>query len=144
MFVQKNGLLAISPQAVEDLYSVLRGWCCRASQEPKDTRLPRLTLQCLTAMIHLLHCSSPAERQVEIKTILGSYFQLLNWNRPLGCEQQDRRSWEDSLFSLQSQMLSKTISTRSHHRAAHSVRSGLNKMICVVVCSCGAGDPAVR
>uniref|UniRef100_A0A3B4ZN51 Neurobeachin-like protein 2 n=1 Tax=Stegastes partitus TaxID=144197 RepID=A0A3B4ZN51_9TELE len=101
---KKNGLLSISPHSVEDLFSVLRVWCCRTSPEPKDTRLPRLTLRCLTAMIHLLHSSSPVERQVEIKTILESYFQLLNWNRP-PTEQQDRQSWEDSLISLQSQML---------------------------------------
>ncbi|KAK5618282.1 Neurobeachin-like protein 2 [Crenichthys baileyi] len=102
---KKNGLLSISPQSVEDLFSVLQMWCCRISAEPKDTKLPRLTLQCLTAMIHLLHSSSPVERQVEIKTILESYFQLLNWNRPLNSDQEDRRSWEESLISLQSQML---------------------------------------
>ncbi|XP_047454573.1 neurobeachin-like protein 2 isoform X2 [Mugil cephalus] len=102
---KKNGLSSISPESVEDLFSVLRAWCCRTSSEPKATRLPRLTLQCLTAMIHLLHSSSPVERQVEIRTILDSYFQLLNWNRPLSSEQEDRQSWEDSLISLQSQML---------------------------------------
>uniref|UniRef100_A0A669EV45 Neurobeachin-like protein 2 n=1 Tax=Oreochromis niloticus TaxID=8128 RepID=A0A669EV45_ORENI len=102
---KKNGLLSITPYSVDDLFSVLRAWCCRTSPEPKDTRLPRLSLQCLTAMIHLLHTSSPVERQVEIRTILENYFQLLNWNRPLSSEQEDRESWEDSLISLQSQML---------------------------------------
>ncbi|XP_058503253.1 neurobeachin-like protein 2 isoform X2 [Solea solea] len=102
---KKNGLLSITPRSVEDLFCVLRAWCLRTSPEPKETGLPRLTLQCLTAMIHLLHTSSPAERQVEIRTILESYFQLLNWNRPLSSEQQDRQNWEDSLISLQSQML---------------------------------------
>lgn len=110
---QKNALLSITPQSVEDLFSVLRAWCCRASPQPEDMGLPRLTLQCLTAMIHLLHSSSPAERQVEIRTILESYFQLLNWNRPLSSDQQDRQNWEDSLISLQSQMLSKSRSSRS-------------------------------
>ncbi|XP_030250167.1 neurobeachin-like protein 2 isoform X2 [Sparus aurata] len=102
---KKNGLLSITPHSVEDLFSVLRAWCCRTSQEPKSMGLPRLTLQCLTAMIHLLHSSSPAERQVEIRTILDSYFQLLNWNRPLSSEEQDRQSWEGGLIALQSQML---------------------------------------
>ncbi|XP_011603991.2 neurobeachin-like protein 2 isoform X2 [Takifugu rubripes] len=102
---KKNGLLSITPDSVEDLFLVLRAWCCQVSAEPKATRLPRLTLQCLTAVIHLLHSSSPAERQVEIKAILDSYFQLLNWNRPLSSECQARQSWEDSLISLQSQML---------------------------------------
>nr|XP_046254941.1 neurobeachin-like protein 2 isoform X3 [Scatophagus argus] len=101
----KNGLFSITPHSIEDLFSVLRAWCCRTSTESKSTGLPRLTLQCLTAMIHLLHSSSPAERQVEIRMILDRYFQLLNWNRPLSSEQQDRQSWEDSLISLQSQML---------------------------------------
>lgn len=110
-FLQKNGLLSITPYSVDDLFSVLRAWCCRTSPEPKDTRLPRLSLQCLTAMIHLLHTSSPVERQVEIRTILENYFQLLNWNRPLSSEQEDRQSWEDSLISLQSQMLSKSTFT---------------------------------
>ncbi|XP_049440391.1 neurobeachin-like protein 2 isoform X2 [Epinephelus fuscoguttatus] len=102
---KKNGLLSITPQSVEDLFSVLRAWCCRTPPEPKSTALPRLTLQCLTAMIHLLHASSPAERQVEIRTILEDYFQLLNWNRPLSSEEQERQSWEESLIALQSQML---------------------------------------
>uniref|UniRef100_A0A3P8V3W9 Neurobeachin-like protein 2 n=1 Tax=Cynoglossus semilaevis TaxID=244447 RepID=A0A3P8V3W9_CYNSE len=102
---KKNGLLSITPHSVEDLFSVLRAWCLRASSSPKDTRLPKMTLQCLTAMIHLLHSSSPAERQIEIRTILESYFQLLNWNRPLSSEDLDRNSWEENLILLQSQML---------------------------------------
>lgn len=109
-YFQKNGLLSITPDSVEDLFSVLRTWCCQVSTQPKATRLPRLTLQCLTAVIHLLHSSSPAERQVEIKTILESYFQLLNCNRPLSSDCQDKLSWEDSLISLQSQMLSMSMS----------------------------------
>lgn len=106
--LQPNGLLAVTSHAVEDLFSVLRAWCCRASHHSQDTSLPRLTLQCLTAMIHLLHFSSPSERQVDIKTILQSFFQLLNWNRPLSSEQQDGQNSEGRLISLQSLMLSKT------------------------------------
>ncbi|XP_068425985.1 neurobeachin-like protein 2 isoform X1 [Clinocottus analis] len=102
---KKNGLLSITPHSVDDLFAVLRAWCYQTSPEPKSTGLTRLTLQCLTTMIHLLHSSSPAERQVEIKAILESYFQLLNWNRPLISEQLERQSWEDSLISLQRQML---------------------------------------
>ncbi|XP_029927816.1 neurobeachin-like protein 2 isoform X2 [Myripristis murdjan] len=102
---KKNGLLSITPNSVDDLFSVLRAWCCRTSAEPKDPKLLRLTLQCLTAMIHILHSSSPAERQVEIRTILEAYFQLLNWNRPPGSEEEDRQSWEENLITLQSNML---------------------------------------
>ncbi|CAL1611255.1 unnamed protein product [Knipowitschia caucasica] len=102
---KKNALLTITPNAVEDLFSVLRDWCCRSPGEGRDGALPRLTLQTLTSMIHLLHASSPSERLVDIRTVLHSYFHLLNWNRPLCTDQQDRESWEESLVSLQSQML---------------------------------------
>ncbi|XP_056141782.1 neurobeachin-like protein 2 isoform X2 [Lampris incognitus] len=102
---KKNGLLSITPQSVEDLLSLLRAWCGQTSAEPKDAKLVRLTLQCLTNMIHILHASSPAERQVDIKTILEGYFQLLNWNRPPGSHQEDKQSWEESLITLQSHML---------------------------------------
>ncbi|KAM4601359.1 neurobeachin-like protein 2 isoform 2-T2 [Polymixia lowei] len=102
---KKNGLLSITPHSVEDLFCLLRAWCCRTSPEPKDPRILRLALQYLTAMIHVLHSSSPAERQVEIVTIVEGYFQLLNWNRPPGTNQEDRESWEDSLITLQSHML---------------------------------------
>ncbi|XP_036792052.1 neurobeachin-like protein 2 isoform X3 [Oncorhynchus mykiss] len=104
---KKNGLLSITLQSVEDLLSVLRAWCLRTSSNPKDPTLLRLTLQCLTAMVHTLHSSSPAERRLEIRTVLDGYFQVLNWNRPpgLGNEQEDGQSWEEHLITLQSHML---------------------------------------
>ncbi|KAL0985478.1 hypothetical protein UPYG_G00157390 [Umbra pygmaea] len=104
---KRNSLLSITPQSVEDLLSVLRAWCLRASSDPKDPRLIRLTLQCLTTMVHNLHSSSPAERQLEIRNLLDSYFQMLNWNRAPGLEsgQRDGQSWEDRLIALQSHML---------------------------------------
>uniref|UniRef100_A0AAZ3PSS1 Neurobeachin-like protein 2 n=1 Tax=Oncorhynchus tshawytscha TaxID=74940 RepID=A0AAZ3PSS1_ONCTS len=70
---QKNGLLSITLQSVEDLLSVLRAWCLRTSSNPKDPTLLRLTLQCLTAMVHTLHSSSPAERRLEIRTVLDDW-----------------------------------------------------------------------
>ncbi|CAL8361606.1 unnamed protein product [Arctogadus glacialis] len=100
---KRNGLLSITPHSVEDLFCLLRAWCC--FPEPKDPRVVRLTLQCLTVVIHILHSSSPAERQVEIRSILEGYFTLLNWNRAPGTGQQDGSSWEDSLIILQSHML---------------------------------------
>ncbi|XP_052000288.1 neurobeachin-like protein 2 [Xyrauchen texanus] len=105
---KRNGLLSITPQAVEDLMSVLRSWCLcptPSSQEPRDPELLRMTLRCLTAMIHLLHSSSPAERQLEIRTVLDGFFQLLNWNQPLTSQQEDIRGWEDNLIPLLEQML---------------------------------------
>ncbi|XP_072572045.1 neurobeachin-like protein 2 isoform X2 [Paramormyrops kingsleyae] len=102
---KKNGLATITPQAVTDLLAVLRAWCCRASPQPRDPQLVRLALQSLTAMVHLLHSSSPAERQVEIRSVLDGFFQLLNWNRLPGAEQVDGRGLEDSLLMLQAHML---------------------------------------
>uniref|UniRef100_A0A4W4FS48 Neurobeachin-like protein 2 n=1 Tax=Electrophorus electricus TaxID=8005 RepID=A0A4W4FS48_ELEEL len=107
--LQKNGLLSITPYAVDDLMSVLRTWCLRpapSNKEPKDPQLVQLALRCLTAIIHLLHSSSPAERQLEIRSVLNSYFQLLNWNRPPAGEQPDSLAWEGNLITLQAHMLS--------------------------------------
>ncbi|XP_035386698.1 neurobeachin-like protein 2 isoform X2 [Electrophorus electricus] len=106
---KKNGLLSITPYAVDDLMSVLRTWCLRpapSNKEPKDPQLVQLALRCLTAIIHLLHSSSPAERQLEIRSVLNSYFQLLNWNRPPAGEQPDSLAWEGNLITLQAHMLS--------------------------------------
>uniref|UniRef100_A0A8C2FZH6 Neurobeachin-like 2 n=1 Tax=Cyprinus carpio TaxID=7962 RepID=A0A8C2FZH6_CYPCA len=100
---KRNGLLSITPQAVKDLMSVLRSWCltpASSPQEPKDPRLLKMTLRCLTAMIHLLHSSSLSDRQVEIRIVLDDYFQLLNWNRPPDSQQGDMQSWEDNLITL--------------------------------------------
>uniref|UniRef100_A0A674B7R4 Neurobeachin-like protein 2 n=1 Tax=Salmo trutta TaxID=8032 RepID=A0A674B7R4_SALTR len=99
-----NGLLSITLQSVEDLLSVLRAWCLRTSSNPKDPTLLRLTLQCLTAMVHILHSSSPAERRLEIRTVLDGYFQVVA--TAVG-EQGDGQSWEEHLITLQSHMLSK-------------------------------------
>uniref|UniRef100_A0A8C1KGE3 Neurobeachin-like protein 2 n=1 Tax=Cyprinus carpio TaxID=7962 RepID=A0A8C1KGE3_CYPCA len=105
---QRNGLLSITPQAVKDLMSVLRSWCltpASSPQEPKDPRLLKMTLRCLTAMIHLLHSSSLSDRQVEIRIVLDDYFQLLNWNRPPDSQQGDMQTWEDNLITLLEHML---------------------------------------
>uniref|UniRef100_A0A672LME2 Neurobeachin-like protein 2 n=1 Tax=Sinocyclocheilus grahami TaxID=75366 RepID=A0A672LME2_SINGR len=107
-YISVNGLVSITPQAVKDLMSVLRSWCLTPAsppQEPKDPWLLKMTLRCLTAMIHLLHSSSPAERQLEIRTVLDSYFQLLNWNRPPDSQQEDMQTWEDNLITLREHML---------------------------------------
>uniref|UniRef100_A0AAR2KU15 Neurobeachin-like protein 2 n=1 Tax=Pygocentrus nattereri TaxID=42514 RepID=A0AAR2KU15_PYGNA len=102
---KKNGLLSITPNAVEDLMCVLRSWClCPTSKAPRDPLVLQMTLRCLTAMIHLLHGSSPAERQLELGSVLNSYFRLLNWNRPPDIG-QDGSAWEDSIITLQTHML---------------------------------------
>ncbi|XP_061093012.1 neurobeachin-like protein 2 isoform X2 [Conger conger] len=102
---QKNGQSCITSLAVRDLMAVLQAWCCRDSSQPKDPQVLRLTLQCLTAMVHTLHSSSPAQRQVDIRNVLDGYFRVLNWNRHPGDGEGDRQDWEDGLVTLQAHML---------------------------------------
>ncbi|XP_063076336.1 neurobeachin-like protein 2 isoform X2 [Engraulis encrasicolus] len=105
---KKNGLMSLTSSAVDDLFSVLRAWCLRpppSPGHPKDPQLLRLSLQCLTAMLHLLHASSPAERQLDIRHVLDGYFQLLNWSRPPTDDPDCLQHWEDSLVTLQTHML---------------------------------------
>ncbi|XP_035269360.1 neurobeachin-like protein 2 isoform X1 [Anguilla anguilla] len=102
---QKNGLSCITSLAVRDLMAVMQAWCCRDSSQPKDPQVLRLTLQCLTAMVHLLHSSSPSQRQVDIRNVLEGYFRVLNWNRLPGEGEGDGQGWEDSLVTLQAHML---------------------------------------
>uniref|UniRef100_A0AAY4CT28 Neurobeachin-like protein 2 n=1 Tax=Denticeps clupeoides TaxID=299321 RepID=A0AAY4CT28_9TELE len=104
----KNGLVFITPNAVDDIFSVLRAWCLRApppALSSKDPRILQLSLQCLTAMVHLLHCSSPSERQLDVRHVLDGYFQLLNWSRPPPSAQDDACNCEDGLVTLQTHML---------------------------------------
>ncbi|KAL2102018.1 hypothetical protein ACEWY4_003779 [Coilia grayii] len=105
---KKNGLMSITSAAVDNLFSVLRAWCLRpppSPDHPKDPQLLRLALQCLTGMLHLLHSSNPAERQLDIRHVLDGYFQLLNWSRPPVDAADDMLHWEDSLVTLQTHML---------------------------------------
>uniref|UniRef100_A0AAY4CTK7 Neurobeachin-like protein 2 n=1 Tax=Denticeps clupeoides TaxID=299321 RepID=A0AAY4CTK7_9TELE len=105
---KKNGLVFITPNAVDDIFSVLRAWCLRApppALSSKDPRILQLSLQCLTAMVHLLHCSSPSERQLDVRHVLDGYFQLLNWSRPPPSAQDDACNCEDGLVTLQTHML---------------------------------------
>ncbi|KAG9337760.1 hypothetical protein JZ751_028258 [Albula glossodonta] len=135
--LQKNGLTCITSLAVRDLMAVLQAWCCRPSSKPKDPQLVRLTLQCLTAMVHLLHSSSPAQRQVDIRTVLDSYFRVLNWNRPPGDRQGDGQGWEDSLITLQAHMLSKDLSSITLTFCLsffHSVCLSFFLPVCLCVC----------
>ncbi|XP_069051092.1 neurobeachin-like protein 2 [Lepisosteus oculatus] len=103
---KKNGLAAIMPMAVSDLMNVLSSWCYHGTPEPKDPRLLRLTLKCLTTMIHLLHASSLDQRQVDIRSVLDNYFRALNWDRlPNSQEGEERCRWEDNLVTLRTHML---------------------------------------
>ncbi|MGH0127029.1 UNVERIFIED_CONTAM: hypothetical protein FKN15_030295 [Acipenser sinensis] len=101
---KRNALLAIVPSAVGDLMGVLSS-CC--NQEMKDPQLLQLTLKCLTAVIHLLHASSLDQRQVDIRTMLDSYFRVLNSDHlGTGAGEGEARDWEDRLITLRINMLS--------------------------------------
>ncbi|XP_033848417.3 neurobeachin-like protein 2 isoform X3 [Acipenser ruthenus] len=101
---KRNALLAIVPSAVGDLMGVLSS-CC--NQEMKDPQLLQLTLKCLTAVIHLLHASSLDQRQVDIRTVLDSYFRVLNSDHlGAGAGEGEARDWEDRLITLRINMLS--------------------------------------
>ncbi|XP_058878753.1 neurobeachin-like protein 2 isoform X3 [Acipenser ruthenus] len=112
---KSNALLAIVPSSVGDLMGVLSSCCCTGNQEMKDPRLLQLTLKCLTAMIHLLHASNLDQRQVDIRTVLDSYFRVLNSDRlgaragaaaEAGAGEGEARDWEDRLITLRTSMLS--------------------------------------
>ncbi|XP_078072023.1 neurobeachin-like protein 2 isoform X3 [Mustelus asterias] len=104
---KQNALLAITPNSVEVLMLVLRTSCDTGTQEQKDTRLLQVSLKCLIGMIHILHASSLDQRRVTIKTILDSYFKLLNADRPVAVlEEGTKTRLEDGFITLRIEMLS--------------------------------------
>ncbi|KAJ7322077.1 hypothetical protein JRQ81_018364, partial [Phrynocephalus forsythii] len=101
-----NALLVVTPSSVEVLMLVLRRWCSPLSGAPKDPRLLQLTLKSLVGMVHILHASSPSQRQVEIRAILDSYFKVLNSDQPMGSlEGSPGPHWEERLIALRVNML---------------------------------------
>ncbi|MBN3300810.1 NBEL2 protein, partial [Amia calva] len=103
---KKNGLASITPVAVNDLMQMLTCWCEHGAPEHKDPQLLWMTLKSLTTMIHLLHASSLDQRQVDIRTVLESYFRLLNWDRlPSSQGEGQGGHWEDNLITLRTHML---------------------------------------
>ncbi|CAJ0964145.1 unnamed protein product [Ranitomeya imitator] len=83
---------------------VLQSWC--AAQEDRDPRLLQLALDCLIAITHILHGSSPDRRRVEIRYILDCYFKVLNCDRPLcSPETAPGSHWEEGLLALRINML---------------------------------------
>uniref|UniRef100_A0A8D0HAD2 Neurobeachin like 2 n=1 Tax=Sphenodon punctatus TaxID=8508 RepID=A0A8D0HAD2_SPHPU len=104
--LQQNALLVITPASVEVLMLVLRRWCSPGIRDPKNSKLLQLTLKSLIGMIHILHASSPSQRKVEIRTILDSYFKVLNSDQPMASlESSPPAHWEDSLITLRVNML---------------------------------------
>lgn len=103
---KQNALQVITPASVEVLMLVLRGWCSPGDRDTRDPRLLQLTLKSLVGMIHTLHTSSPGQRQMEIRTILDSYFKVLNSDQPMAClEGPPAAHWEEGLITLRVNML---------------------------------------
>uniref|UniRef100_UPI00398EFA2E neurobeachin-like protein 2 isoform X1 n=1 Tax=Pristiophorus japonicus TaxID=55135 RepID=UPI00398EFA2E len=104
---KQNALLAITPTSVEVLMLVLRTSCDTGTQEHKDTKTLQVALKCLIGMIHILHASSLDQRRVAIKTILDSYFKLLNADKPVAVlEEGAKPRLEDGFITLRINMLS--------------------------------------
>uniref|UniRef100_A0A670JUE8 Neurobeachin-like protein 2 n=1 Tax=Podarcis muralis TaxID=64176 RepID=A0A670JUE8_PODMU len=103
---QQNALLVVTPSSVEVLMLVLRRWCSPVSGPPRDSKLLQLTLKGLVGMVHVLHASSPDQRQVEIRAILDSYFKVLNSDQPMASlEGSPGPHWEERLIALRVNML---------------------------------------
>ncbi|XP_074841359.1 neurobeachin-like protein 2 isoform X2 [Carettochelys insculpta] len=103
---KENALQAITPASVEVLMLVLRRWCSPGDRPTKDPKLLQLTLKSLVGMIHILHASSPGQRRVEIRTILDSYFKVLNSDQPMASlEGPPDAHWEEGLIALRVNML---------------------------------------
>ncbi|XP_054846873.1 neurobeachin-like protein 2 [Eublepharis macularius] len=103
---KQNALVVVTPSSVEVLMTVLRRWCWPASGPSKDLRLLQLTLKSLVGMVHILHASSPSQRKVEIRSILGSFFKVLNSDQPMASlDGSPGPHWEEKLITLRVNML---------------------------------------
>ncbi|XP_051567309.1 neurobeachin-like protein 1 isoform X1 [Myxocyprinus asiaticus] len=115
---QRNALLAISPATMEVLLGVLgEGECLTGGGDGEDwdseapDRKALLTLGCLREVVHRLLTSSSDQRQVEISSVLESYFKLLNSDPAATTQVKGRptlprsRHWESRFVALQVNML---------------------------------------
>ncbi|XP_036425657.1 neurobeachin-like protein 1 isoform X1 [Colossoma macropomum] len=115
---QRNALLAISPATLEVLLAVLGDSECMGGVgdgEDWDSEAPDrkalLTLACLREVVHSLLASSSDQRQVEISSVLESYFKLLNSDPAATAQAKGRpapprsRHWESRFVALQVKML---------------------------------------
>ncbi|KAG9277810.1 neurobeachin-like protein 1 isoform X1 [Astyanax mexicanus] len=115
---QRNALLAISPATLEVLLAVLGdGECMGVVSDGEDwdseapDRKALLTLACLREVVHSLLASSSDQRQVEISSVLESYFKLLNSDPAASAQVKGRpapprsRHWESRFVALQVNML---------------------------------------
>lgn len=110
---------------MEVLMGVLSGGeCLNGDGEDWDSEAPDkkalLTLGCLREVVHCLLASSSDQRQVEISSVLESYFKLLNSDPAATAQVKGRpspprsRHWESRFVALQVNMLGEChISTQS-------------------------------
>uniref|UniRef100_A0A673IL07 Neurobeachin-like 1 n=1 Tax=Sinocyclocheilus rhinocerous TaxID=307959 RepID=A0A673IL07_9TELE len=108
----------ISPATMEVLLGVLgAGECLSGGGDGEDwdsedpDRKALLTLGCLREVVHRLLASSSDQRQVEISSVLESYFKLLNSDPAATAQVKVRpspprsRHWESRFVALQVNML---------------------------------------
>ncbi|CAD5122682.1 DgyrCDS11092 [Dimorphilus gyrociliatus] len=73
-----NATKAICPATVDLVLKNLDNFSLTSLLHPEEKEARKSVLKCLIEMVHLVHGSSPDERQVEVNTILEGYFQTLS------------------------------------------------------------------
>ncbi|XP_076985630.1 neurobeachin-like protein 2 [Tamandua tetradactyla] len=95
---KENGQMAVSAGSVQGLLGVVRGWGWGPAQ---DSRLVPLALEALVGAVHVLHASRTPPRGPELRTLLESYFRVLNTDWLAG----PNSGPEEALISLRVSML---------------------------------------
>ncbi|XP_052812655.1 neurobeachin-like protein 1 isoform X3 [Mya arenaria] len=86
---QHNALSAITPATLDVLLRVLGAIDdAKPTNEHREEagQLSELILQCLVRMVHVIHSSSPDQRQVEVSQILEGYLQVLDTGHYVGSD----------------------------------------------------------
>ncbi|KAK7111968.1 hypothetical protein V1264_011504 [Littorina saxatilis] len=77
---QTNSLKAISPATLDVMLKVLSASTVHGPanvQRQEATRLKEIVLQCIVRMVHVIHESSPDQRQIEVNEVMQGYMQVL-------------------------------------------------------------------
>lgn len=70
VFIQLNGMRAVSPPTITALVGVLSKWEC-------DAKLRTVILQCFAKMVIVLHRSNAVERQIDMLTVFQMYLDMI-------------------------------------------------------------------
>lgn len=70
VFIQPNGMRAVSPPTITALVGVLSKWEC-------DAELRVMILQCFAKMVIVLHRSNAVERQIDLLTVFQMYLDVI-------------------------------------------------------------------